>query len=215
MKSSALRPDAVRVAVFAKAPVPGAVKTRLAALLGPEGAAALHAGLARRALATAVQSGVGPVELWCAPDEDHSFFAACARELGVALRRQEGLDLGARMRHAAEAALDAGIAVLIIGTDCPALSVESLRIAARALQSHDAVVAPAEDGGYVLIGFSRRIPAIFDSIAWGGATVMADTRARLVQSGAPWKELATSWDIDRPEDYARARAEGLLPQVPW
>ena len=93
MTSSAPRPEAVRIAVFAKAPVPGAVKTRLS-LLGPEGAAGLHAGLVRHALSTAVQARLGEVELWCAPDETHPFFARCASEFGATLRRQEGADLG-------------------------------------------------------------------------------------------------------------------------
>ena len=214
MTSSAPRPDAVRIAVFAKAPVPGAVKTRLAALLGAEGAAALHAGLVRRALAAAVRSGVGAVELWCAPDERHAFFAECAREFGVALRRQVGADLGARMEHAANDTLAAGCASLIIGTDCPALEAAALREAALELGRHDAVLKPAEDGGYVLIGLSRAIPGVFESIEWGGASVAAETRARLARSGASWKELAASWDIDRPEDYTRAQAEGLLEGGP-
>jgi rSAM/selenodomain-associated transferase 1 len=210
MTSNARRADAPRVAVFAKAPVPGAVKTRLAALLGAEGAATFHASLVRQALTVATESRAGPVELWCAPDASHPFFAACARDFGVALRRQEGADLGARMRHAAEDALAAGSAVVLIGSDCPALAAASLRDAALALRGHDAVLQPAEDGGYVLIGLSRALPGIFESIAWGGATVMADTRRRLAQAGARWKELAMSWDVDRPEDYARAQAEGLL-----
>ena len=214
MTSSAPRPDAVRIAVFAKAPVPGAVKTRLAALLGPEGAAALHAGLVRRALMAAVRSGVAAVELWCAPDESHAFFAECAREFGVVLRRQVGADLGARMEHAANETLAAGFASLIIGTDCPALEAAALREAALELGRHDAVLKPAEDGGYVLIGLSRAIPGVFESIEWGGANVAADTRARLAGAGASWKELAASWDIDRPEDYTRAQAEGLLERGP-
>lgn len=208
------RPDAVRIAVFAKAPVPGEVKTRLAALLGPDGAAALHAGLVRHALATAFSAGIGSVELWCAPDDSHAFFVECAREFGVALRRQEGPDLGARMEHAAADALGAGFSSLIIGTDCPALEAGALREAALELARHDAVLKPAEDGGYVMIGLSRAIPGIFDSIEWGGERVAAETRARLARRGASWKELATSWDVDRPEDYARARAAGLLGRAP-
>lgn len=209
------RPDAIRIAVFAKAPVPGEVKTRLAALLGPDGAAALHAGLVRHALATAMLSGIGSVELWCAPDDSHVFFAACAREFGVALRRQEGADLGARMEHAAADALGAGFSSLIIGSDCPALEAGALREAALELGRHDAVLKPAEDGGYVMIGLSCAIPGIFDAIEWGGERVAAETRARLARRGASWKELATSWDVDRPEDYARARAAGLLGLAPW
>src|SRR4051812_5010157 len=71
-------PSEIRVAVFAKAPIPGEVKTRLHGILGPEGAAALQAGLVRHALSTALAAGIGPVELHCAPDEHHDFFIRCA-----------------------------------------------------------------------------------------------------------------------------------------
>lgn len=200
----------IRVAVFAKAPVPGEVKTRLAPLLGTEGAALLHAALVRRTLAVAAESGVGRVELWCTPDASHPLFATCAAEFGAALRVQQGADLGQRMRAAFDAALGENAALVLIGCDCPALDAAVLREAATALAAHDAVIAPAEDGGYVLVGLSRPQPALFAGIEWGGSSVMADTRARLERAGARWKELETLWDIDRPEDYARLEREGLL-----
>ena len=188
--------------------MPGAVKTRLAALLGPDGAAGLQAGLVRHALCAAVGSRVGPVELWCSPDETHPFFAECAREFGVTLKAQEGGDLGERMGRAFAASHARGRALIIIGADCPALDAAVLRSAAAALRSHDAVFAPAEDGGYVLVALSRPAPRLFEAIAWGGSAVMAQTRARLAECRASWKELPALWDIDRPEDYARAAAIG-------
>ena len=81
----------------------------------------------------------------------------------------------------------------------------------RALASHDMVIAPAEDGGYVLVGLSCPDPGIFSGVAWGGPAVMSETRRRLEGSGIRWKELETLWDIDRPDDYARLAREGLLP----
>jgi len=213
MTSSAPRPERARIAVFGKAPVAGAVKTRLIPLLGADGAAGLHARLLRHALATARESSVGPVDLWCAPDPRNDFFARCALEFGVALEPQEGADLGERMRHAALAAFARGVAIVIIGADCPALAPAHLREAAAALASNDAVLIPAEDGGYVLIGLSRDVPSLFEGISWGEATVMAHTRARLAASGASARELPALWDVDRPEDYARLAREGLLPAV--
>ena len=203
----------MRIAVFAKAPVPGAVKTRLAALLGPDGAAALHAGLTRHALAAAVQSRVGAVELWCAPDESHPFFERCASEFGVTLFRQQGADLGERMRHAFEAAHARGAALLLTGSDCPGLDAAALQAAARELRSHDAVIAPAEDGGYVLVGLAKPVPRLFDGITWGGSAVMGQTRARLAETELRWKELDTFWDIDLPADYARLQDAGMLREV--
>jgi rSAM/selenodomain-associated transferase 1 len=211
--TNALREPRTRVAVFAKAPVPGEVKTRLAPLLGPEGAAALHAGLVRQALSIATMAGVGPVELWCAPDESHPFFARCAEQFTLTLHRQAGADLGERMHAAFAAGLAAGDRVVLIGSDCPTLEPADLREAARALETQDAAIAPAEDGGYVLIALSKPVPGLFTGIAWGGAAVMGATRKRLADLHVRWKELPTRWDVDRPEDYARLQREGILAEV--
>jgi rSAM/selenodomain-associated transferase 1 len=213
MTSNAPRPEVVRVAVFAKAPVAGEVKTRLAALLGPDGAAGLHAGLVRHALSTAAQSRIGALELWCAPDASHPFFERCAQDFGATLVRQEGADLGERMGNAFAKTLSGGSALIIIGSDCPALTTGHLQEAATALRSHDAVIAPAEDGGYVLVGLSRKIPALFEGIEWGASAVMGETRRKLAAAHIEWRELATLWDVDRPEDYARLQREGLLAEV--
>jgi rSAM/selenodomain-associated transferase 1 len=211
--TNAPREPRTRVAVFARAPVPGAVKTRLAPLLGPEGAAALHAGLVRQALSIATMAAVGPVELWCAPDESHPFFARCAEQFRLTLHRQVGADLGERMHGAIAAGLAAGDRVVLIGSDCPTLEPADLREAARALETQDAAIAPAEDGGYVLIALSKPVPGLFTGIAWGGAAVMGATRTRLADLHVRWKELPTRWDVDRPEDYARLQREGRLAEV--
>ena len=203
----------MRIAVFAKAPVPGRVKTRLAAHLGDEGAARLAASLTRHALATATSSGLGRVELWCAPDATHPFFHECASRFGVTLREQRGAGLGERMDAAIRDSLDGGSPALVIGADCPALDAAVLQRAAAALVGHDAVFVPAEDGGYVLVGMARRLPGIFDAIAWGSDTVMQHTRERLVRAHARWQELESLWDVDRPEDYARMRREGLASEA--
>jgi uncharacterized protein len=210
MTSTARTPEPARIAVFAKAPVPGAVKTRLAATLGDEAAAFLHAELVRHVLETATTAGNGPVELWCAPDVDHAFFRECARDFGVTLFTQRGADLGERMENAAAHAQAAGRSIVIVGSDCPALTASHLRIAANALRANDAVLIPAEDGGYVLVALAKPVQGIFHGIRWGGGTVMEDTRARLAAAGARWLELPTLWDVDRPEDYARLQREALL-----
>jgi rSAM/selenodomain-associated transferase 1 len=193
-----------------KAPVPGAVKTRLAAALGDEGAARLHAELVRHALATAVEAKAGPVELWCAPDENHAFFQQCAREFGVPLKRQRGADLGERMRKAAEEAHAEGRPIVIMGSDCPALTASHLRLAAHALRAQDVVLVPAEDGGYVLIALSKPVQGLFEGVAWSSDEVMAQTRTRLAAAKAKWVEFPALWDVDRPADYARLEREGLL-----
>jgi hypothetical protein len=211
MASNAPRADrGTRIAVFARAPVPGEAKTRLIPLLGAEGAAQLHAQLARHALRVALAADTGPVELWCAPDCDHPFFRHCAEELGVVLRAQRGADLGRRMACAFERALGENAPLLVMGSDCPAITPSLLQAAAFALETHEAVIAPAEDGGYVLVGLSAPDPGLFERIAWGSAAVMEETRARLARAGTRWKELETLWDVDRPEDYARLEREGWV-----
>lgn len=213
MTSSARRAERARVAVFAKAPVPGQVKTRLAEVLGADAAAGLHAGLVRHALATAVASGLGAVELWCAPDERHDFFERCAADFGARLLAQRGADLGTRMRAAFDEAFARGEALVVIGADCPALKPGDLRAAAAALEAHDVAIVPAEDGGYVLLAMARAVPQIFEGVAWGSPSVMGETRSRLAAAGVAWSELPASWDVDRPEDYERLRREGLLQEV--
>ena len=196
-----------RILVFAKAPTPGQVKTRLAPALGARAAAELHRLLVARTLRTASAAAVGPVELWCTPDAQDDFFASCAKQFGLRLRDQGAGDLGARMARALANSLAEGSPALLIGCDCPVLTVEYLRDAAAACDGENqAVLGPAEDGGYVLIGLARS-PAtqLFENMVWGTATVMQETRTRLASLGWRWIELATLWDVDRPEDLARLR----------
>ena len=201
------------VAVFARAPVPGQAKTRLIPVLGAAGAAGLQAALIRRAVATATAAAVGPVSLWCAPDCAHPVFTGCGDEFGIELVPQHGPDLGARMRHAFEV-LCARQPALLIGADCPALTAAALHAAAAALRDgDDAVFIPAEDGGYVLVGLARPLAPLFDDIAWGSDRVMAQSRDRMRGAGVRWRELASSWDVDRPEDFARLAASGIMAQA--
>lgn len=201
------------VIVFARAPQPGSVKTRLIPLLGAEGASALHARLVQRAIETARAASLGPVELHATPRIDDPFFLSCAGHYGVTVKAQADGDLGARMLSAFGRALAANARVLLAGSDCPALTAPYLRQAERALrEGHDAVFGPCEDGGYALVGLRRADARLFDGIAWGGDNVMAETRARLRQLGWTWCELDMLWDVDRPEDYQRLAASGLLEE---
>ena len=199
------------VIVFARAPLPGAVKTRLVPQLGAEGAAALHARLVKHTLETTRAASLRPIELHCAPDANDPFFQYCAGHYGITVKAQVEGDLGERMWAACRQALSAHARVLLIGTDCPALTARHLQQAERALRDgNEAVFVPCEDGGYALIGLQRADRQLFDGIAWGGDSVMTETRARLARLGWRWHELASLWDVDRPEDYQRLLASGLL-----
>jgi len=101
--------------------------------------------------------------------------------------------------------------VVLIGSDCPALTVDHLLEADRALRAgHDAVFAPAEDGGYGLIALRQCARELFTDLPWSEATLMRETRVRLRQLGWSWHELDTIWDVDRPADYLRLQQSGLV-----
>jgi rSAM/selenodomain-associated transferase 2/rSAM/selenodomain-associated transferase 1 len=192
------------IAVFSKAPRAGETKTRLIPALGAAGAARLQRRLCLRSLDLACRAAHGKVTLWAAPDHRQRFFRAVQAQRGIALRSQTGSDLGERMSNAFVAHVGP---LLLIGTDCPALTEAHLVAAATALHDgHDAAFIPAEDGGYVLVGLRRPQPRLFEGIAWGSDQVMAQTRERLIALGLRWAEPATLWDVDRPEDLPRLAA---------
>ena len=188
------------VIVFAKAPVPGLAKTRLAPALGDTGAAALAERMLRHALAQAVAADVGPVELCTAPDASHPALQAAAAQHGVRLTEQGTGDLGLRMHRAFARSLMRHGRTLLIGTDAPSLDAAVLRQASSALQDHDAVFVPALDGGYALVGQRRADPRWFSDMRWSHDRVMEDTRERLRAAGVRWAELPAVADIDEPAD---------------
>ena len=202
--------ESVAIAVFSRAPVPGQAKTRLIPSLGAEGAASLQRAFLRRTLQTALSARLGPVSLWCAPDCTHADFQQCKIDFDVPLFRQCDGDLGVRMSAAFDT-LCANNPVLLIGTDCPALTSGHLRLAAAALlEGDDAVFLPADDGGYVLVGLVRPEARVFTNMPWGSADVMGETRRRLLQCLMQWREPVLLWDVDGPEDIARLRSSRLM-----
>ena len=209
-------PAAVTLQIFAKSPVPGQVKTRLAHAMGDEETAALYVQFVERTLATASAARaagiVDRVELWCAPDVDAPEFAAWRERYDVVLKAQTGDNLGSKMRNAMDSAIDGGSRAILIGTDCPVLDVAYLARAVAALDGHDAVFGPAEDGGYVLVGLARAVDA-FSGIPWSTPNVMAATRAKLVAQGARWQELPLLWDVDEPADLIRWHTLSGAPAV--
>ena len=185
----------------------GRVKTRLTPPLTPDAAAGLHRRLLGETAAMACSSGLAAVELWCAPDTGHPLFRELAAAWPLELFPQAGADLGERMASAAARALREADAVVLIGSDCPLLGPRELRKALAWLEGGgDAVLGPAEDGGYVLIGLRRFDERLFAEIPWGGARVLDETRGRLNALGWGVRELAPLWDLDRPADLERYRA---------
>ncbi len=193
-----------RLLVFLRRPRPGEVKTRLIPALGAAGAARLYARLAARALDAAAAVRIERLEriALVAPadglDETRLLFGG-----PFTWRPQPDGDLGERLSRAFdEAFADGARHVVAIGSDCPGLGAPEITDAFRQLAHHDAVIGPALDGGYTLIGLSRPLPAIFERIPWSTPGTLASTRRRLRAHGACWFELPALRDIDTPDDLA-------------
>lgn len=199
-----------RILIFAKAPVPGRVKTRLIPALGAVGAARLARRMLENTLANALDAGIGPVELCASPSISAPDWASIPLQHGVECSAQGNGDLGERMARASQRAFAKNDRVLLIGTDCPGLSAGHLRAAAAALDCHEAAIYPALDGGYPLLGLRAFHPSLFEGIPWSTSSVAKLTLARMqalewrVWQGDP---LA---DIDEPADLvhlARHRSD--------
>lgn len=190
--------------MFAKAPEPGAVKSRLARSIGDVAAAGVYRAMARHCIDTAFAAFPGDVEIWCSPDHRHPFFDECAAGRAIILRDQIAGGLGKRMSLALKDALERSAMALLMGTDVPSIGIDDLRAGARALQEgKNAVVCPTEDGGYGLIGLRAHDDRVFRDIHWGTREVMPQTRERLSALGWDWEELPVRWDVDEPRDLAR------------
>lgn len=190
----------VRIVIFAKAPQPGFAKTRLIPALGAQGAADLARRLLIHTVRTALAAKVGTVELCVTPAVEQSIWQTFAIADGVQWSEQGEGDLGERLARATQRVIEGGESVLLIGTDCPELSANCLQHAARTLQSKDATLFPAFDGGYVLLGLNRFHASLFTSIAWSTETVGVDTLCRLEQLGWAVQNHQMLHDIDEPID---------------
>ena len=190
--------------VFTRAPVPGQTKTRLIPLLGAQGAADFHQTVLQSTLAESNASDFRTVEIWCATEIDHPFLKQCELNYACSMKIQQGDDLGERMHHAIDIALLKNKFVVIIGSDCPAITTDILNKTHQQLSNgKDAVLGPASDGGYYLIGLKKPNSSIFQDIVWGEANVAERTREKFADLGLDYVELEELSDIDTPEDYQR------------
>jgi rSAM/selenodomain-associated transferase 1 len=207
-----LPPIQPRLVVFAKAPQPGSAKTRLIPALGAEGAAALAGRMLDHALAQALVADAGPVELCMNPAPGDPAWETTAIPAAVSRTGQGDGDLGERMARAVRrVTAEDGRPVLLMGSDCPALTADLIREAARQLRTHDAVLLPVADGGYVLIGLKSPCPALFDRMPWSTASVAAETLSRMAALGLKVWRGPLLRDIDEPADLAQLPAGFLGP----
>ena len=184
-----------RLVLFARYPAPGACKTRLIPALGPEGAAAIHRRLTERTLELLCASGAPVTVAFTGAGADA--FAAW-RGPDVARVEQADGDLTARLL----ACLDPA-PVIFFGADTPDLAAHHVEAAMAALNDHEVVIGPAEDGGYYLIGMRQPMPELLTDMPWSTDQVLPETLARLAARVIAPVLLETLADCDRPEDLAR------------
>ncbi len=194
--------------VFAKEPSPGQVKTRLAAIIGDDRAARIYSAFIRLVLQRCVSpGGEWQTVVSLAPDDAtqraHEFLPG-----DIALRPQGSGDLGERLKRALTISWQAGMRqIIMIGSDCPLLSAADIVDAFALLERGDAVIGPAVDGGYYLIGFNTQrceplsdVLAVFDGIDWSTNRVYEQTIAQLKHNGHTYTELPAKCDVDTYDD---------------
>jgi rSAM/selenodomain-associated transferase 1 len=186
---------------FAKLPIAGQVKTRLIPLLGADAACALHTQLMGRTLSLLQGVPCADQVLYLAGDSAHESLNDWKNRSSIAW--QQGDDLGERMSHALAEGLREYDQVLLVGSDCPVLTLEVIEQAFGALVHNDMVYCPAEDGGYVLVGAKQLTTDAFENIDWGTDQVMAQSIKQLNRVNTRFALLNSLWDVDRPEDVLR------------
>jgi rSAM/selenodomain-associated transferase 1 len=196
-----------RLVIFAREPLVGRVKTRLAGAIGHEAAAAIYAGLLDHTVATALEASPGAILSLAEPTESE-----WASGVGLVSETQGGGDLGRRMAECFQRRFTEGAArVVIIGSDNPCVTPEHLAAAFGALDEMAVVLGPADDGGYWIVG--QRTPGVdlFSGIPWSSPETLAATRRRLETLGVAWRELETLSDIDTIDDLRAALHDPRVP----
>ena len=197
MDSARCRPFSSALAVFARAPIAGYAKTRLIPCLGPRGAANFQGALisdALRKLRSLRRAATPYLFLAGQPSSSFPTEAACT------VVRQRGADLGERLAHAFRLLLRRHRAVVIVGTDSPLLTERVLRQAVDELRPCEAVLGPAPDGGYYLIGLRRVCSGMLAGVRWGTAYAFRDTLRRFLKHNLCCSILPAVADVDRPRD---------------
>ncbi len=201
----------IPVCIFAKPPVPGRVKTRLAAVIGRTEAAELAAAMLRdtwnavsscagaRTVLAAAAEGRFPIEV---PLADH--WLQCAG------------DLGQRIEQILRRGLAQASGAIAVGADSPLLTPVHVSEAIAALQNHDAVIGPCEDGGFYLLGLRACPQGLLEAIPWSSPNTAEAVTNRITRNGGQLAEIATLFDVDTPEDLSQleTRLESIAQLAP-
>lgn len=200
-----------RLVLFAKRPVLGRVKTRLVPPLEPDQALALYrAFLSDQIRFLRAFTDRCDVELCL---DEPLGDADGVDPAGLEVTTQGRGDLGSRLLRAFQRSWNSGCpSTVVLGSDSPTIPQERVREAFRHLEAGSPlVVAPAEDGGYVLIGLREPLPELFRAVSWGGPTVMETTRRRAADDGLDLVELSPWYDVDDVHGLRRLRLELAAP----
>lgn len=185
--------------IFAKEPVAGRVKTRLTPQFAAQQAALLYQ-VAQDETVGRMARGGWDIIIFYVGHQDYFV----ERFPGVPRFLQADGDLGSRMRHALERLLGLGYRqAALVGTDSPDLPLNQVEQAFAALRENDAVTVPAADGGYVLVGWSRPCPDLFDGVPWSTSGVLDATRANAARTGLAYAEIGGWEDFDDPAGLRR------------
>ncbi len=202
--------QSLHIAVFCRPLIAGPVKTRLIPKYGEDGSVRIYAQLVERVLQTVAETGAS-ASLWVAGDTKHASVTNWAQRYSLPVHPQCEGDLGERMSNCLAMVAKKYERVLLIGTDCPALTAEHLHSAAAALsESCQWVFTPVEDGGYALVGSNAPSAEPFANIAWSTSQVMTQTRNALRTHALVWSETTTLWDVDEAADVERAQRLTLI-----
>jgi uncharacterized protein len=194
-------PAVCAVIIFVRHPEKGKVKTRLAATMGDEKALAVYKLLLQHTYSL-IQNGKIPVYVYYADEmvQDDLWQGAF-----IIKKQQSQGDLGNRMSNAFSEVFAAGHQkAVIIGSDCYELTASVIIAAFNALEENDAVIGPATDGGYYLLGLKKLIPAVFEDIVWSTNTVKDETVRIIQENNCSFSLLQMLTDVDEEKDLPEA-----------
>lgn len=201
--------------IFSKNPEPGKVKTRLIPALGEQAAYQLYKDMLKQTLDNCLAQPQNTInhqrEIWFQGVEANAFMQALSEQYQVPLQQQVGSGLEATLSHAFYSSSKNYTDIVVIGGDCVSITSTYIEQAFAALKNAQCVLGPAEDGGFVLLGFQAQAfqAALFEGVHWGSDQVFAQLKENLDKQQLSVHYLETLWDVDEPQDLS------LLKEYPW
>ena len=200
----------VALYVFAKAPIAGRVKTRLAKTVGNQLALTIQQVMLELIVK---RLSTSPYEVYVSADQHHPFFDRLTQSYSVGFHQQCEGDLGVKMLDALTTGLLNHRKVMIIGGDVPAFDRVKVQAMLSSLDRHEVALTPAEDGGYVAIACRSVHAEMFDEIKWGQTQVLKQQVASLTRQQLSYQCLDSLWDVDEEEDLKRCFEDDYINSI--